>query len=52
MLSFCQFTTANVVKISLNASSYIDKYCKNKVLFTIFSHKRYTTYMNSYYLCN
>ena len=52
MLLFCQFVTANIVKIPLNTSSYIDKYCKNKVLFTIFSHERNTTYTNSYYLCN
>ena len=28
MLSFCQFTTANIVKISLNTSSYVENIAK------------------------
>ena len=31
--------TANIVKISLNTSSYADKYCYNNALFTIFATK-------------
>ena len=34
-------------------SAILSQICMDRIaLFTIFSHKRYTTYLNSYYLCN